>query len=51
MLTLSASTIGVLNVWFHMPILLVLAIVLAAGAVVGLWHSLFIVYFRVPRWW
>ena len=47
-LTLTASTIGVLNVWQHMPILLVLVIVLAIGAVVGLLHSLFIVYFRVP---
>ena len=47
-LTLSASTIGVLNVWQQMPILLVLAIVLVMGVVVGLVHSLFIVYFRVP---
>jgi ribose transport system permease protein len=47
-LTLASSTIGVLNVWHHMPILLVLVIVLAMGAVVGLIHSLFIVYFRVP---
>jgi ribose transport system permease protein len=47
-LTLTASTIGVLNVWQHLPILLVLVIVLAIGAVVGLLHSLFIVYFRVP---
>jgi ribose transport system permease protein len=47
-LTLSASTIGVLNVWFHWPILLVLAVVLAIGLLVGLLHALFIVYFRVP---
>ncbi|MDO6965997.1 ABC transporter permease [Rhizobium alvei] len=47
-LTLSASTIGVLNVWHQMPILLVLLIVLAMGVVVGLIHSLFIIYFRVP---
>jgi ribose transport system permease protein len=47
-LTLSASTIGVLNVWYHMPILLVLLIVLGIGLAVGLLHSLFIVYFRVP---
>ncbi|MEQ1768269.1 MAG: ABC transporter permease [Devosia sp.] len=47
-LTLAASTIGVLNVWQHLPILLVLVIVLGVGLVVGLVHSLFIVYFRVP---
>lgn len=47
-LTLASSTIGVLNVWHQMPILLVLVIVLAMGVVVGLIHSLFIVYFRVP---
>lgn len=47
-LTLSASTIGVLNVWQGMPILLVLLIVIGIGLVVGLLHSLFIVYFRVP---
>lgn len=47
-LTLSASTIGVLNVWQHMPIGLVLVIVLGIGVVVGLIHSLFIIYFRVP---
>ena len=47
-LTLSASMIGVLNVWHHMPILLVLVVVLAAGAVVGRFNALFIIYFRVP---
>lgn len=47
-LTLSASTIGVLNVWHQMPILLVLVIVLGIGVAVGLIHSLFIIYFRVP---
>ena len=47
-LTLSASTIGVLNVWQHLPIGWVLVIVLGVGVVVGLVHSLFIVYFRVP---
>jgi ribose transport system permease protein len=47
-LTLTSSTIGVLNVWYHVPILLVLVIVLAMGVVIGLLHSLFIVYFRVP---
>lgn len=48
MLTLSASTIGVLNVWHDMPIGLVLVIVLGIGLLVGLIHALFIVYFRVP---
>lgn len=47
-LTLSSSTIGVLNVWQHMPIGLVLLVVLGIGVVVGLVHALFIVYFRVP---
>lgn len=47
-LTLSASTIGVLNVWQQMPIGWVLVIVLLMGLGVGLFHSLFIIYFRVP---
>lgn len=47
-LTLSASTIAVLNVWMDMPIMLVLPIVLGIGVVVGLIHALFIIYFRVP---
>jgi ribose transport system permease protein len=47
-LTLSASTIGVLNVWQQMPIGWVLVIVLLMGLGIGLFHSLFIIYFRVP---
>jgi ribose transport system permease protein len=47
-LTLSASTIGVLNVWQKIPIELVVPIVLAIGLLVGLFHALFIIYFRVP---
>lgn len=47
-LTLTASTIGVLNVWHQMPILLVLVIVLGIGVFIGLFHALFIIYFRVP---
>lgn len=47
-LTLSASMIGVLNVWGHVPIGLVLVLVLASGVIVGLVHALFIIYFRVP---
>ena len=47
-LTLSASMIGVLNVWQHLPIGLVLVIVLLVGVVVGLVNALFIIYFRVP---
>src|SRR5579871_3834528 len=47
-LTLSSSLIGVLNVWQHLPIGLVLVIVLAAGVVVGLVHAVLILYYRVP---
>lgn len=47
-LTLTASTIGVLNVWHQIPILLVLVIVLGIGVFIGLFHALFIIYFRVP---
>jgi ribose transport system permease protein len=47
-LTLTASLIGVLNVWYHIPIGLVLVLALGAGLVVGLVNALFIIYFRVP---
>lgn len=47
-LTLTASLIGVLNVWNHVPIGLVLILCLCAGLVVGLVNALFIIYFRVP---
>ena len=47
-LTLSSSVIGVLNVWQHIPIGIVLVIVLGLGLVVGLVNALFIIYFRVP---
>lgn len=47
-LTLSASSIAVLNVWQDLPIGLVLVVVLGIGVVVGLVHALFIIYFRVP---
>jgi ribose transport system permease protein len=47
-LTLSSSVIGVLNVWQGIPILWVLLIVIGVGVAVGLVHSLFIIYFRVP---
>src|SRR5277367_1359418 len=40
-LTLSSSTIGVLNVWHHVPILLVLVLVLVEGALVGIFNALF----------
>src|SRR5580692_347557 len=46
-LTLSSAVIGVLNVWMHMPILLVLAIVLVIGVIVGLVNALFILFFRI----
>ena len=47
-LTLSSAVIGVLNVWMHMPILLVLAIVIVIGVIVGLVNALFILFFRIP---
>ncbi len=47
-LTLSSALIGVLNVWHHIPIGLVLVLALAAGAVVGMVNALFIIYFRIP---
>lgn len=47
-LTLSSAIIGVLNVWYQMPIVWVLLIALAAGLVVGLVNALFIIYFRIP---
>ena len=47
-LTLASSIIGVLNVWHHMPILLVLVIALAAGLVVGIVNAFFIIFVRIP---
>jgi ribose transport system permease protein len=47
-LTLCSAIIGVLNVWMHLPILLVLAIVVVTGVLVGLVNSLFILFFRIP---
>jgi ribose transport system permease protein len=47
-LTLSSAAIGVLNVWMQIPILLVLAIVIAIGVLVGLVNALFILFFRIP---
>lgn len=47
-LTLSSCIIGVLNVWHDWPILPVLGVALLAGIVIGLFHALFILYFRVP---
>ena len=47
-LTVSSCLIGVLNVWAGFPILLCIAIALGAGVAVGLFHALFIVYFRIP---
>ena len=47
-MTLSSCLIGVLNVWMGWPILLCIAVALVAGVIVGLFHSLFIVYFRIP---
>jgi ribose transport system permease protein len=47
-LTLSSAVIGVLNVWMQMPVLLVLAIVIVIGVIVGLVNALFILFFRIP---
>jgi ribose transport system permease protein len=47
-LTLCSSIIGVLNVWQQWPILLVLAVALAVGVLVGLVNALFILFFRIP---
>ena len=47
-LTVSSCLIGVLNVWAGLPILLVIAIALASGVVIGLVNAFFIVYVRVP---
>jgi ribose transport system permease protein len=47
-LTLSAVTIGVLNVIYQMPIGVVVPIALLVGVIVGLVNALFIVYVRIP---
>lgn len=47
-LTLSSCTIGVLNVWMDFPIGLAIVIAIGAGVLIGLFHALFIVYFRIP---
>ena len=47
-LTLTASLIAVLNVWYHLPLGLVLVIALGVSVIIGLVHALFIIYFRVP---
>ncbi|SFS58076.1 monosaccharide ABC transporter membrane protein, CUT2 family [Sulfitobacter marinus] len=47
-LTLSSCLVGVLNVWMGLPIVLCIVIALSAGAAVGLFHALFIIYFRIP---
>lgn len=47
-MTLSSCIIGVLNVWYHVPLEIVLLFALGAGVLVGLFHALFIIYFRIP---
>ncbi len=47
-MTFSSCIIGVLNVWHGVPIGMCIAIALGMGVLVGLFHSLFIVYFRIP---
>jgi ribose transport system permease protein len=47
-MTLASSLIGVLNVWYGVPIILTLLFALLVGVVVGGVNALFIVYFRIP---
>ncbi|MEO4043402.1 ABC transporter permease [Hoeflea sp. CAU 1731] len=47
-MTLSSCIIGVLNVWYDVPIVASILLALAAGVAVGLFHALFIIYFRIP---
>ncbi|MEQ1950135.1 ABC transporter permease [Mesorhizobium sp. CN2-181] len=47
-LTMSAVTIGVLNVIYQIPIGIVVPIALLVGIVVGLVNAFFIVYVRIP---
>ncbi|MEO2038299.1 MAG: ABC transporter permease [Martelella sp.] len=47
-MTLSSCLVGVLNVWYGIPILSCILFALAVGVIVGLFHALFIVYFRIP---
>jgi len=47
-LTVSSCLIGVLNAWYDVPIVACIIIAIGAGVFIGLFHSLFIVYFRIP---
>jgi ribose transport system permease protein len=47
-LTLSACVIGVLNVWYGVPILWSILAALGAGLAVGLINAFFIIYVRIP---
>lgn len=47
-LTFSSCIIGVLNVWYDVPILISIFAALGVGVLVGLFHALFIVFFRIP---
>ncbi|MFB2552337.1 ABC transporter permease [Ensifer soli] len=47
-LTMSAVTVGVLNVVYQLPIGAVLPIALVFGLIIGLINSFFIVYVRIP---
>lgn len=46
-LTLSSCLVGVLNVWVGWPIIYCLLAALGAGIAIGLFHALFIIYFRI----
>ena len=47
-MTLSSCLIAVLNVWHGVPIELCIVLALLSGVAIGLFHALFIVYFRIP---
>ncbi len=47
-MTLSSCLIAVLNAWHGVPILICIALALGSGLLIGLFHALFIVYFRIP---
>lgn len=46
-MTLSSCMIAVLNAWMDVPILLAILLAIGGGLAIGLFHALFIVYFRI----
>lgn len=47
-MTLTSCVVGIMNVWAGWPIPAVILLALVVGIAVGLFHGLFILYFRVP---